>query len=64
MATCDQEVPLVERSILKPSSLEELSTHDRTIFCPATALADRLLGAAGAVGGVGAAGVVTGGEVE
>ncbi len=48
-------VPSVERSILNPLSLPELSVHARLIWVEEAAVAVRLVGAAGVKVGVGVA---------
>ena len=50
---CANVVPLVERSILKPVSLLELSVQERLIWVDETAVALRFVGAAGIGVGLG-----------
>src|SRR5262245_24047145 len=51
VAICVQEVPSVERSILKPSSSDELSFHVRLICVFEIAVAVKPLGTAGVEAG-------------
>jgi len=53
--TCVKFVPSVERSILNPVSLFELSVHDRLIWLDDAVVAVRLVGAAGVGVAVGVA---------
>ncbi len=55
VATCVNVLPLVERSILNPVSLFELSVHERLIWLDDAAVAVRFVGAAGIGVGVGVA---------
>jgi hypothetical protein len=47
VAICENDVPFLERSTLNRVSLFELSVHDKLIWLAETAVAVRLLGAAG-----------------